>query len=102
MATEIVDEIKKAESGAQKAEEQAAAQCEEILQDARRQAAEAADAMLKKAKQEAQALLAEAGSRGGEIEKGSQSEIASQIESMRQTALRRQDEAVRLVLSELI
>jgi len=102
MATEIVDAIKKAESDAQKAEEQAAAQCEVILQDARREAAEAADTRLKKAKQEAQALLTEANGRSGEMEKDVQSRVASQVESMRQTALRRQDEAVQLVLSELI
>lgn len=102
MATEIVDAVKKAESDAQKAEEQAAARCDVILRDARREAAEAADAMLEKAKREAQALLAEANSRGGEMKTDVQSKTASQVESMRQTALRRQDEAVRLVLSELI
>ena len=58
--------------------------------------------MLKKAKQEAQSLLAEANRQGGEIEQNAQSKIASQIESLRKTAQRRQDEAVRLVLSELI
>ncbi|QAT50640.1 hypothetical protein EQM14_13205 [Caproiciproducens sp. NJN-50] len=102
MATEIVDAIKKTESDAQKAEEQAAEQCDVILQDARREAAEAAGAMLEKAKREARALLDEADSRGGEMKMDVQSKIASQVESMRQTALRRQDEAVRLVLSELI
>ncbi|MCI1965367.1 MAG: hypothetical protein LKJ17_04445 [Oscillospiraceae bacterium] len=102
MATEIVNVIKKAESDAQKAEEQATVQCDEILNQARQEAARQTEAMLKKAKQEAQTLLSEAGSRGGAVEKGAQAKIDSQIESMRQTALRRQDEAVHLVLSELI
>jgi vacuolar-type H+-ATPase subunit H len=102
MATEIVNVITKAESDAQKAEEQAAAQCDAVLRDARKQAAEKTDAMLKQAKQKAQTLLAEADKSGKEIEKGAQAEIASQIESMRQKALQRRDEAVRLVLSELV
>ncbi|MVB09793.1 hypothetical protein CAFE_04580 [Caprobacter fermentans] len=102
MATEIIHAIKKAESDAQSAEEQAAAECDRILKAAGEQAARNAEAQLAKAKQEAQALLDDAKRAGEETENGAQSGIASQIESMRRTALTRQDDAVRLILSELV
>lgn len=102
MATKIIDAVKQAELEAQKAEEKAALECDNILQNARSQAKKDADAMLQKAKEEAKARLDEARRQGDEIEREVQSKITSQIESMRQKALSRQDEAVQLILSELI
>ena len=102
MATKIIDAVKQAELKAQQAEKQASLQCEQILQDARRQAEQETNAMLQKAKREAQTMVDEAKRQSNGMEQGTQSTIASQIESMRQKALGRQDKAVQLILSELI
>lgn len=102
MAKEIVDSVIKAESDAQKAEEAAAAQKEEILREARQQAKETSSARLKAAEAAAAALLARAGQEGKEDQDGILSQARAEISELRGKALSRQDGAVKMILSELI
>lgn len=101
MSEKLIDRVEKAETDAQEAEQRANARCDEILREAHEKAAGETATMLNQAKQDAQKVVAQAGSESETFESGAREKRKTQINSMRQAALQRENEAVQLVLSEL-
>ncbi|MCC8027015.1 MAG: hypothetical protein LIP16_17165 [Clostridium sp.] len=102
MAQETIDAIRKAEAAAEAEEKDAAKAAEEIVAQARIQAAELKADMTRRAREAAAGREEDAKTQGEAMIQAARTEEVSELENLRSQVAGKQEQAVKLILSELL
>lgn len=102
MAQETIDAIRKAEAAAEAAEKDASKEAEEIVVQARAQAAELKADMTRTAREAAARREEEARLKGEAMMQTALTEEVSELEALRSQVAGKQEQAVKQILAELL
>ncbi|WP_122644760.1 ATPase [Luxibacter massiliensis] len=102
MIEETIKAIRETEGKAGAIVKDADAQCKRILEDASREAKELGTELTQKEDKRAEAAMEDAVKKGGEVQKAALAEVENEIKGLKQAALAKEEEAVSLVISQLV
>lgn len=102
MVEETIRSIKETEAQAEQIVKNAQEQCSRILDEAAKEAGQWKEEQIQQAKQKARQALEEAKTEGDQALDASKQFIAGEIQSLKEAALQKEEEAVGLVISGLV
>ena len=102
MGQDTIQAIRDAEQKADQIEQQSAAECASLLAQARSQAKTETAEALSKARADSRQILQQARQKSDETLAQAVVDAESEIRIMRETAAAKKEEAIRIILSELI
>lgn len=102
MAQETIDAIRQAEAAAEAAEKDAVKQAEEILAEAKAQGLQMKADMTRSAREAAARAEEDAKAQGEQMMQAAGTEEVKELENLRSAVAEKQQQAVKVILSELL
>ena len=102
MAQETIDAIRQAETAAEAAEKEAVKEAEAIVAEAKAQAAQMKAEMTKSAREAAVRAEEDAKAQGEQMMQAAGAEEVKELENLRSAVAAKQEQAVKVILSELL
>ncbi|MBU3875921.1 ATPase [Faecalicatena sp. AGMB00832] len=102
MVEETIQVIRETEAKAEAIVKDAEVQCKKILEDASVKAGDLKAEQIGQAREKADAIMDNAKEQGAQAQKTSMSDVEHEIQTLKETAASRVDEAVGLVISQLV
>lgn len=102
MVEETIQVIRETEAKAEALVKDAEVQSKRILEDASKEAESLKEAMLKEIRLKADTIMADAKEQGAQSQKKAMSDVEDDIKSLKEAAASKEDEAVSLVISQLV
>lgn len=102
MVEETIQVIRETEAKAEAIVEDAEVQCKRILEEASRQAEDLKAGQILEVRKKADAIMENAKEQGAQAQKNAMTDVENEIRALKETAASREDEAVSLVISQLV
>lgn len=102
MVEETIKAIKETEAKAEDIVKGADVQCKKMLDDASKEAEKLKADQIEKIRQTADAMMAEAKEKGAQSQQAAMKNVEIEIEALRELASVKEEEAVSLVISQLV
>lgn len=102
MVEETIQVIRETEAKAEAIVKDAEVQCRKILEEASAKAEDLKAEQIKEIREKADAIMNDAKEQGAQAQQTSMTEVENEIQALKETAASRKDEAVSLVISQLV